>query len=123
MLRWGQPTNPASKDAGLCHGAAGLAHLFNRMHQATGDLQLADAARDWFRRTLAMRHPGRGIGGFESWRPDKARSGTWTPDPDFLTGSVGIALALLAATAQVEPTWDAVLLASIPRSAASPKIQ
>ena len=60
------------KDAGLCHGCAGLGHLFNRMFQATGEPELAQAARAWFERTLAMRRPGRGIGGYEAWQPDEA---------------------------------------------------
>ena len=33
------------RHAGLCHGAAGIAHLLNRMAQATGDAALEDAAR------------------------------------------------------------------------------
>ncbi|HVS00322.1 MAG TPA: lanthionine synthetase C family protein, partial [Thermoanaerobaculia bacterium] len=32
-------------DSGLCHGAGGVAHLFNRLYQATGEERLADAAR------------------------------------------------------------------------------
>src|SRR6185436_12774096 len=44
-------------DAGLCHGSAGLGHLFNRMHQATGDAALGDAARYWFRHALAQWKP------------------------------------------------------------------
>jgi hypothetical protein len=32
-------------DAGLCHGAAGLGHVFNRLFQATGEQRLALAAR------------------------------------------------------------------------------
>src|SRR5262245_54905738 len=51
-------------DAGLCHGAAGLAHIFHRLHRATGDVRLAGAARRWFARTLEMRHSRRGFGGF-----------------------------------------------------------
>jgi lantibiotic modifying enzyme len=101
------------KDAGLCHGAAGLGHLFNRMYQATGDSRLADAARDWFERTLSMRRPGQGIGGFESWIADNGDSGSHVADPGLLTGSTGVALALLAATSTVEPAWDRILLVSV----------
>ena len=35
--------------------------------QATGEPGLAEAARSWFERTLVMRQPGRGIGGYEAW--------------------------------------------------------
>ena len=97
------------KDAALCHGSAGLAHLFNRMFQATGEPRLAEAARSWFEQTLAMRRPGRGIGGYEAWEPGGARSA----DRGLLTGATGIALALLAATTDIEPLWDRMLLVSI----------
>ncbi|HSK79565.1 MAG TPA: lanthionine synthetase C family protein, partial [Thermoanaerobaculia bacterium] len=51
-------------DAGLCHGAAGLGHVLNRLYQATGDPELLESARAWFARALEFRQPGRGIGGF-----------------------------------------------------------
>jgi hypothetical protein len=44
--------------------------------------------------------------------PDDAGNIEWHPDPGFLTGAAGIALALLAATTAVEPEWDRILLAS-----------
>ncbi|HEV7518070.1 MAG TPA: lanthionine synthetase LanC family protein, partial [Thermoanaerobaculia bacterium] len=103
-------------DAGLCHGAAGVAHLFNRLHQASGDDALGAAARAWFGRALALRQPGEGIGGFRAWLPDGAdRAGDlgWRSDPGFLTGVAGIGLALLAATTPVAPDWDRVLLTAI----------
>jgi lantibiotic modifying enzyme len=102
------------KDAGLCHGASGLGHIFNRMYQATGDARLATAARAWFERTLAMRRPGRGIGGFETWMPRDNGSSEWVTDPGLLTGAAGIALALSAATTPVEPAWDAMMLVAVP---------
>ena len=107
------------KDAGLCHGCAGLGHLFNRMFQATGEPELAQAARAWFERTLAMPRPGRGIGGYEAWMPSDDSDATWRSDPGLLSGSTGIALALLAATAPIEPAWDRVLLVDIPPLATS----
>jgi lantibiotic modifying enzyme len=103
-------------DAGLCHGAAGLGHLFNRMYQATGEARLREAAEFWFQRTLGMRHPDRGIAGFAAWRSGRDRSPVWTEDPGLLTGAAGIALALLAAVTPVEPAWDRVLLVSTPPS-------
>ena len=81
-------------ETGLCHGIAGVAHLFNRLAQATGDNELATAARNWFARLLG--------------RTDPARDGS------FLLGRAGITLALHAATTDVEPTWDRLLLADVP---------
>src|SRR5262249_43798455 len=53
------PEQSGVRDASLCHGAAGVGHLFNRMYQATGAPPLAEAAPLWFRRTLRMRSPRR----------------------------------------------------------------
>lgn len=101
-------------DAGLCHGSTGLLHLFNRLHQATGDPDLAEAARYWFERTLELRRPGEGVGGFPAWDIDADRKLGWRFDPGFLTGAAGIGLALLAAATPIEPAWDRLLLVSIP---------
>lgn len=37
---------------------------------------------------------------------------TWQADPSFLTGAGGIALALVAATSDVPPDWNRLLLLS-----------
>ena len=105
-------------DAGLCHGTAGLAHLFNRFHQATGDPELGEAALAWTRRTLDMQRPGEGIGGYRSYMTsEKAADGDWSAQPGLLIGSAGIGLALLAAVSGVEPAWDRMLLTAIPPQA------
>jgi hypothetical protein len=100
-------------DTGLCHGAAGLGHLFNRLFQATGDSVLGTAARFWFGRTLGMRQPGRGVAGFAASRGARADEQQWVADPGLLTGATGIALALLGATTAVEPAWDRMLLTAV----------
>lgn len=104
-------------DAGLCHGAAGNAHLFNRLYQATGRLPFRDAAVFWFNCALRMRTEGTGVGGYRAWKP-AFTAGTmtdprWEDDAAFLTGASGVALAFLAATSAVEPAWDRVLLSSL----------
>lgn len=101
-------------DAGICHGAAGISHLFNRLYQATGDPVLRDAALYWLERTLGLRKPGQGVGGYEMWIMGEGAELSWNPDPGFLTGSSGVGLVLLAAATAVEPEWDRVLLADIP---------
>ncbi|MGB9181732.1 MAG: lanthionine synthetase C family protein, partial [Pyrinomonadaceae bacterium] len=42
-------------DAALCHGAAGLGHIFNRIFHATGKTWSKKAATFWFERTLGLR--------------------------------------------------------------------
>ena len=95
-------------DTPLCHGTAGVAHIFNRLHQATGDAACVEAARAWYRRLLEMRTPGRGLGGFQRCRLD-----VFDDSPGFLEGSAGVGLALLAAVSDVAPDWDRVLLLSL----------
>jgi hypothetical protein len=106
------PAQAQVVDAGLCHGAAGLAHLFNRLFQATGDPVLRNAAIGWFAHTLAMQEPGQGIAGYRAWLPGPAMDFSWGADPGLLTGAAGVALALLAAATAVEPEWDRLLLVS-----------
>jgi lantibiotic biosynthesis protein len=100
-------------DAGLCHGASGMAHVLNRCHQASGDPALRVAAIDWYARTLDRREPGRGIGGFLT-PPPGGRAGAWHAATDLLEGGTGIGLALIAAVAECEPGWDRLLLCDVP---------
>lgn len=98
-------------DAPLCHGAIGLGHVFNRLFQSTGEPRLAKAARSWLERGLALRRPGGRLGGFHALVP--ADDGSPTRRVAYrgiVQGAVGIGLALLAATTDVEPAWDRLLL-------------
>lgn len=107
-------------DAGLCHGAAGNAHLFNRMFQATGEPRLRDAARSWLARAIELRTPNAGIAGYRSWAPADPKNLEvlgWVDDTSFLTGAAGIALALLAAKGTTVPRWDRLLLCDAPQAA------
>jgi lantibiotic modifying enzyme len=110
------PESCRIEDAGLCHGAAGLGHLLNRLYQAIGDPELLAAARAWLGRALDYWEPGSGVGGFLAFTPpdgdENAEELIWNPEPGFLSGSTGIALTLLAAISGVDPAWDRVLLAS-----------
>lgn len=94
-------------DAGICHGAAGLAHTFRRLALATGDALCEAAAERWLAATLALRRPD----GASFLALDHTRGG-WIRDASLLTGTVGIGLVLLAALAPVEPGWDRLLLLS-----------
>lgn len=102
------------RDAQLCHGAAGVGHLFHRLHRASGDAAAKAAATYWFERALGLREQGGGLAGFRTWSLERTLDGEWIEDPRFLTGVTGVGLALLAAATDVEPAWDRVMLASLP---------
>jgi hypothetical protein len=109
-------------DAGICHGASGLAHLYNRLFQATHDERFAEAARFWIQATLDMRVPGTGFGGFTTPRATPTGEAFDSmADPRLLTGAAGIALVLISAATDLEPSWDRLLLCDVPpRGRAAP---
>jgi lantibiotic biosynthesis protein len=101
------------RDAGLCHGSAGLAHLFNRMYQETGEPRLADVSRRWFERALDFRQPGLGLAGYRAFQvEDDGVTEKWRTDAGLLEGVAGIGLALLAGLGDFEPAWDRILMLS-----------
>ena len=79
-------------EVSICHGSAGLAHIFNRLHQSTGSEVLRASAQAWLGPVL------------DDWRPGA--------EPGLLTGAAGIGLVLLAAATDVEPRWDRLFLLS-----------
>ncbi len=105
-----------TQDAGLCHGAAGNGHLYNRIWQATGEPVFREAALRWFESTLTLRHEGRGIAGFQAYMPAAAGAESrdpWVDAPGLLEGATGIGLALLAALSPQRPEWDRCLLIAV----------
>ncbi len=97
-------------DAGLCHGTAGIAHIFNRMYINTGREEFKDALEYWFDETLKMARFEDGLAGFKAWWTEKY--GGWVNQKGFLEGIAGIGLALISAISDIEPAWDECLLLS-----------
>lgn len=101
----------------LKSGAPGVAHILNRLWQATGDPRCRDLALRTLRVVLDARTPGAGLAGYFSEQLERSRL---DPRPylallSLTEGIAGIALTLLAAlTPDVPPTWDNMLLLSLP---------
>ena len=111
IARHAARTAPPAADLTLCHGAGGRGHIYNRIAQAAGCDELADAARRELGRVLDARRPGAGLGGFDRIA---GVSGRPPVEPGLLLGAAGLALALLAAVTDREPSWDRALLLSRP---------
>ena len=97
-------------DAGLCHGTAGIAHIFNRMFNYTGNEEFRDAAIYWIDKTLEMAKFPDGLAGYKIWRSEKY--GGWVNDTGLLEGIAGIGMMLISAVSDIEPKWDRCLLLS-----------
>lgn len=110
-LDWPQEVS-GIKDASLCHGAIGIAHMFNRLYQSEKDPRCREAALIWFERALGMRQHSSSAGGFFRLRPNPNGQNVWEASPAFLDGAIGVALALISAMTSVEPAWDRMLLLS-----------
>jgi hypothetical protein len=114
LLDWVRAATPRlaeehpAAEAGLCRGAAGLGHVYNRLFHRTGDPWFAEQARRWLRQSLESLCAVR-----SSWREA-------APGLDLMTGLAGSALVLLAATLDQEPAWDRCLLLSPPSCAGPP---
>ncbi len=91
----------------FCHGVAGLLQIALRFAHDTGLPRFADESR-----TLACQL-------LDSYRPESLlafrnleTAGHEIDQPGLLDGSPGVALTLLAAATNVEPTWDRLFLLS-----------
>jgi lantibiotic modifying enzyme len=107
-------------DAGLCHGSAGVAHIFHRLYRATGDATCRDAARRWFEHLLRRETDRPNVAGFATFCFERAPGGEYIEDPAWLTGAAGVGLVLISALGASAlgdsalsdslPTWDRPLL-------------
>jgi lantibiotic biosynthesis protein len=91
------------EDVALCHGSVGIAHLYNRLYQATRDPALGEAARQWYAATLVTDTVA-ALPGFALWGTHWHR---------LLDGAMGVGLALWAAATRTAPAWDRILLCDL----------
>lgn len=80
----------------LCHGSAGIAHLWHRVYQSTAEPAFAGAALGWLDATL-----------------DGLGRGEEVPERGLLDGTAGVALALVGFVGEVEPAWDRLFALSL----------
>ena len=91
----------------FCHGVAGLLTIVLRFLNDTGSPVLEASAVTLFKQLLDLYEPA-SLLGFRSMELEQKR----VDQPGLLDGAPGVALALLAAATDVEPTWDRLFLLS-----------
>jgi lantibiotic modifying enzyme len=94
-------------DAGLCHGAAGIAQIFKRFYWETGNDAYAEAADEWVATSLEMASYPDGYAGYKTFT--SAAYGGPYPEYGFLSGIAGIGTALLSFLSETPTEWDRVL--------------
>ncbi len=108
------PESCGVQDVCFCHGAAGLAHIFNRLYQATHEEQFALASRYWLGRTLQFQKPGTGVAGFSVVTADENLEIVVAGRHGLIEGVGGVGLVLLSLLTSIEPCWDRIFLTDIP---------
>ncbi|KAA2241357.1 lanthionine synthetase C family protein [Chitinophaga agrisoli] len=100
--------NGSVYDACLCHGAAGISHMYRRAYRDSKDARLLEGANHWLQQTLEMKTWEDGYAGFKFYtHPNFENS------HNLLEGITGIGLALIAALDEdTPPAWDRCLLLS-----------
>jgi len=93
-------------DAGLCHGSAGLALIFQLLHQQFDEPKLLQAANKWLLYTLDL-YREKGLEGFYMY---SSLTKEYQEDSGFLMGYSGIGLCLLAALGEQADWTDCLLM-------------
>jgi hypothetical protein len=91
----------------FCHGIAGLLQIALRFANDTRSPEIAEQSRDLTRQLLEQYSPDSLLGFRNLEVADRE-----VDQPGLLDGAPGVALALLAAASEVEPTWDRLFLLS-----------
>lgn len=93
-------------DAGLCHGSAGIAHMYNRLWQASQLEIFREACDYWMGETLRLANHTDGVAGYKKW--DGAGK-DWVSDFSLLEGAAGIGLVLISYLTG-DCSWDYCLM-------------
>lgn len=96
-------------DAGLCHGVAGIAHLYNWFGRVLQQAAYIEEAETWMQRVFLFYDNGR-TRGFYKYELDpltseSARIHTYS----FLEGSSGVVLAMLSHWCSIPTDWERLL--------------
>jgi hypothetical protein len=101
---------PLVLDAGICHGSAGIAQIYNRMYHYTKIKEFKESANYWVKITLNFSKFENGLAGFKTSDDENI----WVNDYSLLGGISGIGLVLLGFLSDdiEDLSWDRCLLLS-----------
>lgn len=87
------PEKSSVNDAGICHGAAGIAMMFHYMYLQTSNALFCETRDHWIDVTLKLGIREEGLAGYSAWRPTETPP--WKNEYNLLEGIAGIGLMLL----------------------------
>lgn len=104
------PESSGVVDSGLCHGAAGLALIGSQLYRLTGSNLFNRHAHTWAQRAIGFQVPS----AFASNSTlGSAIDSHLTADASYLTGSSGVALALMTVTGFTQSNWVGPMLLNV----------
>ncbi len=95
-------------DAGLCHGAFGVMHIFDYMYKQTEEPLFKEAADYWIDQGLKMGTHKDGYAGYMKWR--SGENSGWEKDLCVLDGIAGIGLSIISYLSPLETKWNQSLM-------------
>jgi hypothetical protein len=93
-------------DAGVCHGTAGIAHIYNRMWHYTKDPVFKEACDYWIRKTVDFSTYEDGIAGYKKYNGINKE---YESEYGLVEGTTGIGLVLLSYLTG-DFSWDYCLM-------------
>jgi len=105
------PAETSVTDAGVCHGAFGLAKMFDKIYKETQKPLFKETAEFWIQEALQMDiHPD-GLAGYKKFYPKDTHQ-QWKNDLCLLEGVTGMGLTLIDFLSETPNNWDECLLIS-----------
>lgn len=102
------PEDTKVVDVGICHGAAGLMHMYQHLYQQTSMVDFQQAADYWAQQTLEMAIHQDGYAGYMQKRGDEKKP--WVAELNMLEGIAGIGLAIISYLSPEMSQWNEALL-------------
>ncbi len=95
-------------DAGVCHGASGIAHLFLRLYLETNNMLFFETAEYWYDKTLDFAKYNSGPAKYKRWIEREIL----VDDFSLLEGIIGIGLCIMSKLKPQLIDWDECILLS-----------